>query len=202
MVSLLDQARYRNRKHFISQNTLGACSMDMKFSYVLTGWEGSASNSKVLQSALRRWDPLVVLIGHDHANGDGAKITGETATQMESDEINNDTDQATTDVELENKRDGIELNLPNGIGSQQRGGHETQKIKRPIRKRSRSGDALASAINSMAETIKLMANAYIQRAPVTLDVDKLYPAVNRIPDLDENMHLDIIDFLTIDTKKA
>ncbi|KAF8413607.1 hypothetical protein HHK36_001599 [Tetracentron sinense] len=121
---------------------------------------------------------------------------------MESDEISNDTDQATTDVELENMRDATKLNPPNGIGSQQRGGHATQKIQRPIRKRSRSGDALASAVNSMAETIKLMANVYTQRAPATLDVDKLYQEVNRIPDLDENMHLDINDFLTTDTKKA
>jgi hypothetical protein len=45
------RAPYRNRKGFISQNVLAACSLDFKFVYVLSGWEGSASDSVVYQSA-------------------------------------------------------------------------------------------------------------------------------------------------------
>ncbi|KAL2524399.1 putative harbinger transposase-derived nuclease [Abeliophyllum distichum] len=41
-VPVQDQARYRNRKQVISQNVLVACTFDMKFTYVLAGWEGSA----------------------------------------------------------------------------------------------------------------------------------------------------------------
>ena len=42
---------YRNRKGFLSQNVLAACSFDMRFTYVLAGWEGSAADSTVLSDA-------------------------------------------------------------------------------------------------------------------------------------------------------
>lgn len=50
-VPLSEQARYRNRKGFISQNVLAACNFDMQFVYVLAGWEGSAHDGRVLQDA-------------------------------------------------------------------------------------------------------------------------------------------------------
>lgn len=46
-------ARYRDRKGRISQNILAACTFDMRFSYVLAGWEGSASNSRIFDDARR-----------------------------------------------------------------------------------------------------------------------------------------------------
>ena len=42
---------YRNRKGFLSQNVLAACSFDLIFTYVLAGWEGSAADSTVLADA-------------------------------------------------------------------------------------------------------------------------------------------------------
>ena len=42
---------YRNRKGDISQNVLMVCTLDMKIVYVLPGWEGSASDSRVFQDA-------------------------------------------------------------------------------------------------------------------------------------------------------
>ncbi|KAI3834535.1 hypothetical protein MKW92_015111, partial [Papaver armeniacum] len=39
MVSEDEQDVYRNRKGFISQNVLVACSFDLQFQYVLAGWE-------------------------------------------------------------------------------------------------------------------------------------------------------------------
>lgn len=45
------RAPFRNRKGEISQNILAACSFDFKFVYVLSGWEGSASDSLVYQDA-------------------------------------------------------------------------------------------------------------------------------------------------------
>jgi DDE superfamily endonuclease len=47
----LDRPRYRDRKQQISQNVLAACSMDMRFLYVLPGWEGSASDGRVFSNA-------------------------------------------------------------------------------------------------------------------------------------------------------
>lgn len=51
-VPLEDQPRYRNRKGDIRHNVLAACSFDMKFTYVLAGWEGSAHDSRLLRSAV------------------------------------------------------------------------------------------------------------------------------------------------------
>ena len=45
------QPRYRNRKQFISQNVLACCDFDMRFTYLLAGWEGSAHDQRVLQDA-------------------------------------------------------------------------------------------------------------------------------------------------------
>ncbi|KAL5579293.1 hypothetical protein UlMin_011735 [Ulmus minor] len=53
--------RYRGRKAFPTQNVLAACSFDLKFTYVLPGWEGSASDSRILDNALTRdLDKLIV----------------------------------------------------------------------------------------------------------------------------------------------
>jgi hypothetical protein len=50
-VSEDERAPFRNRKGAISQNVLAACSFDFKFVYILSGWEGSASDSLVYQDA-------------------------------------------------------------------------------------------------------------------------------------------------------
>ena len=49
-----EQAAFRNRKGVLSQNVLAACSFDLRFLYVLAGWEGSANDGKVLQEALQK----------------------------------------------------------------------------------------------------------------------------------------------------
>jgi len=46
------QGLYRNRKGFLSQNCLFICSFDMLFKYVLTGWEGAATDARVWADAL------------------------------------------------------------------------------------------------------------------------------------------------------
>ncbi|XP_077249233.1 uncharacterized protein LOC143888688 [Tasmannia lanceolata] len=50
--------RFWCRKGYPSQNVLAACDFDMKFTYVLAGWEGSASDSRVLASALSLSKPI------------------------------------------------------------------------------------------------------------------------------------------------
>jgi hypothetical protein len=50
-VSKDKHAPFRNCKGGISQNVLAACSSNFKFVYILSGWEGSASNSLVYQDA-------------------------------------------------------------------------------------------------------------------------------------------------------
>ena len=45
------QARFHNRKGGITQNVLAATSFDMCFLYILSGWEGSASDGGVFLHA-------------------------------------------------------------------------------------------------------------------------------------------------------
>lgn len=55
-----DKPRYRTRKSEIATNVLGACSQDLRFIYVLPGWEGSAHDARVLKDALSRRNGLKV----------------------------------------------------------------------------------------------------------------------------------------------
>ena len=48
------QGRFRSRKDGTTQNVLAAISFNLKFTYVLAGWEGSAHNSRVLNDAFTR----------------------------------------------------------------------------------------------------------------------------------------------------
>ncbi|XP_074314645.1 uncharacterized protein LOC141649872 [Silene latifolia] len=53
-VPLEDRGRYRNRKGHITTNVLATCDPQLRFTYVLPGWEGSASDPRVLRDALQR----------------------------------------------------------------------------------------------------------------------------------------------------
>ncbi|KAF8404226.1 hypothetical protein HHK36_009108 [Tetracentron sinense] len=46
MVKIEDQPRYRTRNGRIAQNVMAVVGFDMKFTYVLAGWEGSVSDPK------------------------------------------------------------------------------------------------------------------------------------------------------------
>ncbi|KAL5554784.1 hypothetical protein UlMin_042185 [Ulmus minor] len=47
---------YLGRKRVTTQNILAACDFDMKFTYMMTGWEGSVHNARVLCAATN--DPI------------------------------------------------------------------------------------------------------------------------------------------------
>ncbi|KAH6760193.1 hypothetical protein C2S51_017142 [Perilla frutescens var. frutescens] len=51
---------FRNRHGMQSQNILAACNFDLQFMYVLSGWECSAHDSKLLSDALSRTNGLQV----------------------------------------------------------------------------------------------------------------------------------------------
>ncbi|KAK9114131.1 hypothetical protein Syun_020928 [Stephania yunnanensis] len=55
-----DSSNYRNRHGFTSQNVLAACNFDLEFIYVLSGWEGSAHDSRILTDVLSRRNGLKV----------------------------------------------------------------------------------------------------------------------------------------------
>ncbi|BAF16853.2 Os05g0217900 [Oryza sativa Japonica Group] len=45
-------APYRNRKGTLSQNVIVACDFDLNFTFISCGWEGSATDARVLRSAM------------------------------------------------------------------------------------------------------------------------------------------------------
>ncbi|XP_050385110.1 uncharacterized protein LOC126801712 [Argentina anserina] len=55
MVKGREVSSYRNRHGIQSQNVLAACNFDLEFMYVLSGWEGSAHDSKLLNDALSKF---------------------------------------------------------------------------------------------------------------------------------------------------
>lgn len=59
-VPISEKVKYRTRKRTTKVNVLGACNRDMKFIYMLMGWEGSAADARVLRAALTHEDELKV----------------------------------------------------------------------------------------------------------------------------------------------
>ncbi|MED6181707.1 hypothetical protein PIB30_118851 [Stylosanthes scabra] len=72
-----DKSRYRTRKGKVCTNVLGVCNRDLRFVYVLSGWERSASDSRVLRDAITRRNSLKVphgnyyLVDAGYTNGPG-----------------------------------------------------------------------------------------------------------------------------------
>lgn len=48
------KARFRDRDGNLTQNVLAVCSFEMCFSYIMAGWEGSASDSFIFEKARSR----------------------------------------------------------------------------------------------------------------------------------------------------
>lgn len=51
--SAADRDATRNRKGVLTQNCLAACSFDLRFTYFLSGWEGSTHDSTLFSDARR-----------------------------------------------------------------------------------------------------------------------------------------------------
>ncbi|KAK5846247.1 hypothetical protein PVK06_002528 [Gossypium arboreum] len=76
-IPLSIQGRLHIRKGGTTQNVLVAITFDLKFSYVLAGWEGSAHDSHILSDAISRPRGLKILEGivlacciiHNHIMG-------------------------------------------------------------------------------------------------------------------------------------
>jgi hypothetical protein len=58
------QGAFRGRKHHPTQNVMAAMDFDLKFTYVLAGWEGSTHDALILADALERDAGLTVHLGN------------------------------------------------------------------------------------------------------------------------------------------
>ena len=54
------RAAFMGRKKTTTQNVLTAMDFELRFTYVLAGWEGSAHNACILADALEMYDGLRV----------------------------------------------------------------------------------------------------------------------------------------------
>ncbi|KAL8507237.1 hypothetical protein ACS0TY_017959 [Phlomoides rotata] len=76
-ISEIDKARYRTRKGTLAVNVLVVCDRRMRFIYMLTGWEGSVVDARVLRDALSKDDGFRVpqgnlyLCDNGYPNGEG-----------------------------------------------------------------------------------------------------------------------------------
>lgn len=59
-VSEKHRLAFMGRKHTTTQNVLAAVDFDLRFTYVLAGWEGSPHDALILADALERDDGLRV----------------------------------------------------------------------------------------------------------------------------------------------
>ena len=60
------QGRFRGQKDGTTQNVLVAINFDLKFTYILVGWEGSAYDSRVLNDALTRLGVFTIPEGMEY----------------------------------------------------------------------------------------------------------------------------------------
>jgi hypothetical protein len=70
-----ETARWRNRKGELSQNVLAACNFNYEITYVISGWEGSAADARILENALSRPTGLKVPSGNSYTSCDIIKNT-------------------------------------------------------------------------------------------------------------------------------
>jgi hypothetical protein len=60
-----DRGAFLGRKHTTTQNVLAAVDFDLRFTYVLDGWEGSSHDALILADAIQRPDGLKVPQGNN-----------------------------------------------------------------------------------------------------------------------------------------
>jgi hypothetical protein len=58
------QQAFRGRKSNTTQNVMAVVNFDLKFTYVLAGWEGSAHDALILADAIARNDGFTVPVGN------------------------------------------------------------------------------------------------------------------------------------------
>jgi hypothetical protein len=54
------EAAFRGRKSYTTQNVMAAVDFDLRFTFVIAGWEGTAHDASILRDALERPNGLRV----------------------------------------------------------------------------------------------------------------------------------------------
>ncbi|KAJ9561870.1 hypothetical protein OSB04_007030 [Centaurea solstitialis] len=166
LVPIEEKPRYRTRKNDIATNILGVCSQDMQFIYVLTGWEGSATDGRVLRDALLRPHglkvprPGMLLLGKDRAQG----IELEIFFEMEQ-EVNIEETQESDDDLLDSDNDhSHNTNLQND---------ETSPSVISRNRKSRSDDGFNNAVGLITESLKEISKDLSQGIKFDMKINEL-----------------------------
>nr|XP_023915784.1 uncharacterized protein LOC112027337 [Quercus suber] len=121
-VSAKDTPRYRGRKEYTTQNVLVACDFDMRFTYVLLGWEGIASDSRIIKNTLSKEDKLIIprvdtvteiilacCILHNYLMGidPDERLIAEVDQEISNDDIHNEARNNTNDSDADARKGAI-----------------------------------------------------------------------------------------------
>ncbi|KAK2663428.1 hypothetical protein Ddye_002002, partial [Dipteronia dyeriana] len=80
------QTSYRGRKVVITQNIMCSCSFDMLVTFMYTGWEGIANDSRVFIDALTKCENQFSFPNEDfHFGGDVRSGFGSFVVRMDRD---------------------------------------------------------------------------------------------------------------------
>ncbi|KAL2347776.1 hypothetical protein Fmac_001776 [Flemingia macrophylla] len=96
-----DAPCFRGREDWPTQSVFAACDFDMKFTYVLGGWEGTTYDSRILKDVLSREDPLIIPQGVENDELLLAEVDRELMEE--------DMDTMSTQVREEDYREGSNL---------------------------------------------------------------------------------------------
>ncbi|XP_043693019.1 uncharacterized protein LOC122643465 [Telopea speciosissima] len=96
MDSQTEATRFRDRKGLISQNILAACDHDRRFTYILSGWEGSASDSRILEDAIHRQGESNIEEEDEWLDAD-ERAAGPSSSVQPNQQIDDDDDEVEDD---------------------------------------------------------------------------------------------------------
>ncbi|KAL5708753.1 hypothetical protein ACHQM5_019515 [Ranunculus cassubicifolius] len=149
-------------------------------------WEGYVKSHPDAKSyrykALTNYDDLVIIIGNANAKGGGATTGSELSKARE------EQNKSDSDVEEITDGNGVEKN-----DNKQQMAKSSQTST--TRKRSKTGDAIASAVTEMTVTLKSMVETNKRARLPTVVVEKLCQVISKIPDLDQTLMLEAVDLL-------
>nr|XP_010937359.1 uncharacterized protein LOC105056753 [Elaeis guineensis] len=118
-VDVADMIRYRSHKGDIATNVLGICTRTMKFVYVLSRWEGSATDFRVLRHVISKPNRLIIPQGYYYLCDAGYKNAEGFLTPYKGQRIINACALLHNFIRQELSMDLIEVEVAEDVGGTQ-----------------------------------------------------------------------------------
>ncbi|KAF9606687.1 hypothetical protein IFM89_027731 [Coptis chinensis] len=135
-----------------------------------------------------RYKPLMlaIIVGNNNAKGVGANTGGELDKAREEVE-NNGSNENDGHEDINGENEGSDEQLKRGLDE-----------KQSTNKKVCTGDAIATVVTSMTDTLKCMVQTNSHAHLPTVDVNKLCQEVNKVQDFDCSLTLRVVDLLATD----